>query len=137
MSTTASRTALDGAPIKRVTIYDGGGNPITPTNPIPFTPSVTALVGASPNATVVTASSGAAVPSNGLRKGLTLVNLGASGNVSLGIGTTNAAILNSGITLTNNGGSFSMDEFSFTTGAINAIAAASGARLAWQEWTSS
>lgn len=137
MSTASSRNALDGASVQRVTLYDGGGNPASASNPIPFTPSATALVAGSPAAVVVTASSALLLAANTLRKGLTLTNLGASGNVSLGIGTTNAAVLNSGITLANNGGAFSMNEFTFTTGAINAIAAASGARVAIQEWTSS
>lgn len=135
MATASSRNELDGGSIKRVTLYDGGGNPASTTNGIPTALVKTALTGGTPNLTVVTATSGAAVPSNGNRKGLTFVNTDASSSaISLGFGTVNVAILNGGITLFPNG-SFTMDDYSFTTGAINAIATASGARLAWQEWS--
>jgi len=64
------------------------------------------------------------------RKGLTLVN--TSGNtISLGLGA--AAVLNSGITLLA-GSSWSMDEYSFNLGAINAIASGAGSNLAIQEF---
>jgi hypothetical protein len=43
-------------------------------------------------------------------------------------------VLNSGITLSANGGSFVMDEYTFATGAINAIAGGAASNLAIQEF---
>lgn len=86
---------------------DLAGAPIPSGNGTPDTPATYS----------VTSSSGQAVASNTNRKGLVIINLGAV-NVSFGCGTT--AALNSGITLTPNG-TWVMDQFTFTTLAINAI----------------
>lgn len=134
MSTAASRNELNGGSIQRVTLYDSGGSPSSSTNPVPFTPTVTALTAMSPGVVVLTATTGAAVGSLGTRKGLTFINTDASANViSLGLGGA-TAVLYSGITLYP-GGSFSMDNFSFDTGAVSGIGSASGARLSVQQWT--
>ncbi len=81
-------------------------------------------------ATIGVASS-LAVPINTIRKGLVVTN--TSGNlISLGLDV--AAVLGSGITLNANGGVWEMDEFTFTTGFVFAIAAGAGSNLAIQEF---
>lgn len=91
----------------------------------------TALTAASPTAASVGTSSGAAVSSNANRKGLVLINTSAN-TISIAFGT--AAVLNSGITLAPFG-VFYMDEYSFTTAAVNAIASAVSSNLAVQEFS--
>lgn len=90
-----------------------------------------ALTSSSPTAATVGITSASAVASNANRKGLVLTNTSAN-KISFGIGT--AAVLNSGITLFP-GGTWVMDEFNFTTGAINAIASVASSNLAIQEFT--
>lgn len=86
---------------------------------------------ASPTAATVGVTSASAVASNSSRTGLVLTN--TSGNViSLGFGA--AAVLSSGITLFPNG-TFVMDQFTFYTGAINAIASVASSNLAIQEFS--
>lgn len=136
MSTASSRNSLDGRSVQRVTIYDGGGNPLTPTTSgsLPVTQTKVALTAVSPSSAVVTASSAQIIASNGLRKGLILTHLGSSGPISLSFGaTTNLAVLNSGLTLVANE-KWSMNDYAFTTSAVNAIATASGPTLSIQEW---
>jgi hypothetical protein len=89
-----------------------------------------ALTSNSPSVVSVGVTSAQALAVNSSRKGLILTNTG-SANISLGFGV--AAVLNSGITLYP-GGTFSMDEYSFTTVAINAIASAASTNLGIQEW---
>lgn len=89
-----------------------------------------ALTGSSPAAASVGITSAQAVASNASRKGLTLTNTSLA-TISLGFGAT--AVLNSGITLYP-GGVFFMDEYCFTTQAVNAIASAAASNLGIQEW---
>jgi len=90
------------------------------------------LTASSPTFVTVGAASGAAVAANSSRKGLILVNTSAN-TISLGMaGAT--AVLNSGPTLLP-GGVYSMGEFDFSTGAVNAIASAASSNLAIQEFT--
>lgn len=96
-----------------------------------LTSSKTALTGSSPTAATVGTSSASAVAANSSRKGLILSNT-SNNTISFGLGAT--AVLNSGITLPP-GGVWQMDEFSFTTAAINAIASAASSNLAIQEFT--
>lgn len=134
MATASSRNALDGASIARVTLYDAAGAPSSSTNPVPFTPTVTALTAMSPAVAVVAASTSTVVAAVTTRKGLTLINTDASAAViSLAFGVP--AVLYSGTTLYS-GGVFSMDNFAFTTATVNAIGSASGARLSVQQWVS-
>jgi len=95
------------------------------------TDSKTALTASSPTAATVGVTSASVVASNSSRKGLAVVNT-SSNTISFGIGA--AAVLNSGITLFP-GGTWVMDEFNFTTAAINAIASAASSNLAIQEFT--
>lgn len=94
--------------------------------------SKTALTASSPTAATVGTSSASAVASNANRKGLVLINT-SNNTISLGLGAT--AVLSSGITLSGGGGTWVMDEFTFTTAAINAIASAVSSNLAIQEFT--
>lgn len=90
-----------------------------------------ALTASSPTSASVGVASAQAVASNSNRKGLVLTNT-STNNISFGIGAT--AVLNSGITLIP-GGVWSMDEYNFATGAINAIAGGASSNLAIQEFT--
>lgn len=92
--------------------------------------SKTALTPSSPTAVTVAATSGSAVASNANRTGLVLVNTSIN-TISLNI-VGGAAVLNSGITLYP-GGTWCMDEYTFTTSAIFAIASAAGSNLSIQE----
>ena len=95
------------------------------------TVTVTAMAAGSPGAVAVGVSSTGVVGANSARKGLTLVNTsGAKISLSFGV----PAVLYSGITLYP-GGSYSMNEYSFSTAAVNAIASAGSANLGVQEFT--
>ena len=78
----------------------------------------------------VTSSSGQAVASNASRKAMVITNVGSVA-VYFGIGAT--AVVSSGIVLFANG-TWVMDPYTFSTGAINAICASSST-LAIQEFT--
>lgn len=101
--------------------------------PTSFKPTYTAstipLLASSPTAASVGVGSASAVAANANRRGLTLINT-SSNDISLGFGA--AAVLNSGITLKPNG-VFEMDEYTFTLGAIFAIAGGAASNLAVQE----
>jgi len=112
---------------------DGTATPVTATTPFPVG-TKTVLTAGAPFAVSVGAASGAAVAGNASRKGLELVNTHATAIISLGF-DGNAAVLYSGVTLYPNGGSYQMDEYSFSTGAISAISSVAGANLAGQEMT--
>lgn len=89
------------------------------------------LTGATPTYATVGVTSAEVLASNLNRKGFVFVNTSAN-NISFGIGNT--AVLDSGITLTPNGVWVS-DEYNFTTGAINAIAAGASSNLTIQEFS--
>lgn len=89
-------------------------------------------VGAStPNAVSVGAGSTEVLPRNASRRGLVLVNTSAN-RISIAFGAP--AVLDSGITLYPEGGTFIMREDLFSTEAVNAIASAAGSNLAVQEF---
>ena len=88
------------------------------------------LTGNAPAAVSVGTSSGTVLASNTLRKGAIFTNTSAN-TISFGL-SGSAAVLNSGITLTPYG-VWIMDQFTFTTGAITAIASAAASNLAVQE----
>lgn len=91
----------------------------------------TALTAASPTFATVGISSAQAVAVNSSRKGLILTNTSAN-TISLGIGAS--AVLNSGPTLYP-GGVWVMDEYTFSTAVINAIASAAASNLAIQSFS--
>lgn len=84
-----------------------------------------------PTAATVGAASALALAANLKRKGLVLVNTSAN-VISLGLGVT--AVLNSGITLPA-GATWVMDDYTFTTAAINAIASGASSNLSIQEFS--
>lgn len=90
-----------------------------------------ALTPSNPTAATVGVASAQALAANANRTGLVLVNT-SSNSISLGLGI--AAVLNSGITLNPNGGAYIMDDLTFTTAAINAIASGATSNLAIQEY---
>lgn len=90
------------------------------------------LTASSPTAATVGVASAAAVSANTNRKGLVLVNTSAA-TISIAFGA--AAVLNSGITLMANGGTFVMDNNTFNTGEVRAIAGAAASNMAVQEFT--
>lgn len=94
------------------------------------TTAASSSTGNAPSSTSVGVTSATAVASNASRKGLILTNT-SNRTISLGLnGAT--AVLNSGITLLP-GGIWVMDSYTFTTGAITAIASAAASNLAIQE----
>jgi hypothetical protein len=105
-------------------------SPLTIPNYIVQNPP-TALSGTAPINVAVTASSGQVLAVNASRKGAAFVNL--SGNIiSFGLGTsTNLGL---GITLNTLGGTWVMDQFTYTTQQIQAISNVSGSGLGIQEF---
>lgn len=100
-------------------------SPLTTSTKVALTPNAPTFYGA-------TNVSGIAVAANANRKGLVIVNT-STAVVSLSFGA-NPAILNSGITLNANGGTWVMDEYTFTTQAVNAISNAATRNLSIQEF---
>lgn len=89
-----------------------------------------ALTANSPATVSVSTTSGLALASNAGRKGLLVINL-SNATVCFGIGAT--AVLSSGICLQPSA-AWSMNEYSFVTGAINAIASAAASTISIQEF---
>ena len=94
-----------------------------------LTGSITAKT---PDSASVGIASGTVLPFRYVRAGCTMINLSAN-NISLGFEGT-AAILNKGITLTPNGGTWFMDDYTYTKGEITAIAAGATSILTIQEY---
>lgn len=88
------------------------------------------LTAQSPAFTTVGVTSVQVIAANSARKGLVLVN-NSTANISIAFAAT--AVSGSGIVLYP-GGVFYMDEFMFTTAAVNAIATAAASNLGVQEW---
>jgi hypothetical protein len=88
------------------------------------------LTGSAPAAVSVGTSSGSVLASNVNRKGAIFTNTSAN-TISFGL-SGSTAVLNSGITLVPYG-VWVMDQFTFTTGAITAIASVAASNLAVQE----
>ena len=123
---------VSGVKVQRVKIgsgADGDFKDATTTTPIPVS-SLMPLTPSSPAVASVGTSSASALASNSARKGLVMINLSSS-NISLGLGA--AAVLNQGITLTPFG-TWVMDQYTFTTSAINAIAGVASSTLSIQEF---
>lgn len=88
------------------------------------------LTPSAPTFATVGVADGIAVAANANRRGLILVNTSVN-IISIAFGS-NPAVLNSGITLTPYG-AWTMQDITFTTAQINAIAGAAGSNLAIQE----
>lgn len=110
---------------------DGSASDVSQTAPLPVS-AKTDLTPAAPTFATVGAGSGQALAGNANRKGLVLVNT-SSNLISIGFGA-NPAVLGSGISLVANGGVWTMDEHTFTTATINAIAGAGSSNLSIQEY---
>jgi hypothetical protein len=115
-----------------VTVDNGGTFAVQATQAGTWNVGVTktALTPSAPAAATVGITSAQAVAANANRKGLVLVNTSAN-YISLGFGA--AAVLYSGITLNPYGGTFVMDEYTYNTGAVYAIASAATSNLGVQE----
>lgn len=88
------------------------------------------LTSNAPTGVTVGTTSVSVLASNASRKGAVIINT-TNKTISLAVGT--AAILNSGITLLP-GGTWVMDEFTFTTGELFAISSNTGGNLSIQEF---
>jgi len=110
-----------------VTFVDdiGIGGPAIPVS------TKTPLTPAAPTSALVGVTSSQIVSANLNRGGLRFVNT-SNGKISLGFGSP--AISSGGITLFP-GGSFNMDEYDFTTAAVNAIAAIESSNISIQEYS--
>jgi hypothetical protein len=100
--------------------------------PVAITKARVPLTPVAPTAVSVGVASGVAVAQNLTRKGLTLINTSVNW-ISLSE-HGGAAVLYSGITLAPNGGSYTMNDFDFTTNEIRAIASGVASNLAIQEY---
>lgn len=90
------------------------------------------VAGAAPVQVGVTSSSTTVLTANYDRYGLIMTNM-SDGTMYLAFGA-NAAVVGSGIPVLPGGGNFSMDSFSFTKGAIQAINHTGTGLLAIQEF---
>lgn len=107
---------------------------VLPTNqttiPVTTTPAFTALTAAAPAAATVGVAAATAVTLAAGTKAAAFTNTSAN-KISLAFGG-GTAVLNSGITLNPNGGSFLMTSDMLVTGAVSAIASAASSNLAIQ-----
>ena len=86
-----------------------------------------------PANTLVLSSTDAVVAANNDRVGLVITNL-SSGTVYLGLGGREA-VLNKGIALTPNGGTWTMDEYTFNNQKVQGIGNTTNSIVAVQEFT--
>lgn len=108
----------------------GTSNKVSLGSDVIATSAKTALTVNAPAAASVGVASAQALASNAGRKGAVFVNT-SNATISCAVGAT--AVLNSGITL-QAGGVWSMNEYTFATGAVNCIASAAASNLAIQEF---
>jgi hypothetical protein len=102
------------------------------------TPAHVAITPLSPTHVSVNSNSCLAVAGNVNRRGLILTNKNQTSlaGIPIYLGLATVAVIGSGITLYPNGGTFVMDEWSFMTGSVAAVASAAGvASLAIQEFS--
>lgn len=129
VSTSANQT--NGT--QKTQVVDGSGN-IQPVGDIAtramFVKTKTPLTANTATTVTVAATTTSVVASNTARTGLFLMNTSAN-TESCAFGAS--AVLNSGITLYP-GGHFEMDEYSFSTAAVNCIGSAAGTTTAVQEY---
>mgnify|MGYP001566627182 CR=1 FL=1 len=115
-----------------VTVVGKAGAVVPSTQPVLNLTDSKTTTFAAPTAASVGVASAQALASNTNRKGLVLVNTSTVETISISIGGT--AVLRSGITLLP-GGSFTMDDLTFSTAAVAAIASAAATNLSIQEIT--
>lgn len=92
----------------------------------------TPLTALSPTSATVTGTSSQIVASNPSRTSLIIINLSAD-KIYIGIGA-NAAVVGSGIALTNTGSVWESDEYSYVTSAINAISSGTSSAVSIQQF---
>jgi hypothetical protein len=90
-----------------------------------------ALTASAPATASVGVASAQAVAANALRKGLVLINM-SDNVISIAFGTS--AVINSGITLIPQGGSWTMTRETYTVQQVQAIAGGAASPLAIQEF---
>lgn len=136
---TDSADGLDGATAPAQTIQVGGKDPSgdlqtlnTDASGNLITVSKIALTPSAATAVSVGVASTSLVAANASRKGLIVTNISAN-KISLNL-LGGAAVLNTGITLFP-GWIWEMDEFSFTTNAIDAIASVAATVITIQEFS--
>ena len=95
----------------------------------PATPS--SLTASTPTFATIGTSSGVVIAANASRKGLVITNDHATNILYLAIGT--AAVVGRGIRLNAAGGVWEMDQYTFTTAEIRAIATGASTNVAIQE----
>jgi len=122
-------TELAGVKTKLVPLTDtqlrAAAVPVSVASPTVLTPSSAAVAS-------VGVGSAEAVAVNANRKGLVLCN-NSDNVISIAFGVP--AVLNSGITLQPQGGSWTMTRDTFTTAQVRAIAGGAASPLGIQEWT--
>lgn len=101
-------------------------------NPI-FKKNTQLLVPLAASTAAVSSTSSPVVAANPLRRGLIIVNTGTTEPVSLSI-NGDSAVAGSGLTLMPNGGTWNMDEYSFTVESVEAITASGTSNLSIQEF---
>jgi hypothetical protein len=120
--------------LQPITVLDDGS--LVTSGTVTFTGTVstkTPLTVAAPTQATVGVASSEVVPANASRKGLEIVLLTKSVQVSFGFGAP--AVLNNGVTLTQYGSSFSLNEYDFNLSAVNAIASVAGVIIGIQEYS--
>lgn len=90
------------------------------------------VLSSAPTQAAANSSSGILVPANTERHGLVLVNISTS-TVYLSFGL-NTAVLGSGITLLPSGGTWGMDDYTFSRENINGISHVDGSAVSVQEF---
>jgi hypothetical protein len=99
---------------------------------LPIRDAQRASSAAAPTSATVGVASSTVVASNTARTGLVLVN---DSSLIIYLSLNGDAEVNKGIRLNANGGSFTMQSSTFSTGAIKAIATGAGANLCIQEFS--
>lgn len=130
LPTLASTSTKQSDGSQKTQIVDGSGNVIGSNGNYLEVYSKMPLTVNAPFTVSVGVTSTTFLASNASRKGMCTVNT-SNATVSYAVGT--AAVLNSGITLYP-GGTWCMDEYSFATGQINAIASAAASGVSGQEF---
>lgn len=132
-----SADGTDGAVAATIVMQVGGKDPsgnlqtlATDSSGNLFTTGRVILSPSTPTTATVGVTSSQIVAFNSSRRGLIVINVSIH-TISIGIGVV--GVLNSGITLYP-GGVWNMDDYSYTTGSINAIASAAGSVVSIQEF---
>lgn len=119
-----------------VSSYTAGGFEVAAVGSISspiFKKNTQLLVPLTASTAAVSSTSSPVVAANPLRRGLIIVNTGTTEPVSLSI-NGDSAVAGSGLTLMPNGGTWNMDEYSFTVESVEAVTASGTSNLSIQEF---